>query len=349
MSLPSAPVSSFASDNAAGVHPLVLQSMIASNEGSALAYGSDRYTEEAVRRFRELCGRDLECLFVFGGTGGNVLALASLLETGEAVLATDTSHIHVDEAGAPERLTGTKIITVPHNDGKLTTKDVEACVADRAQVHHPRVGVVSITQVTEMGTVYQPDEVAHLAEVCHRRGLRLHMDGARIANAVVALGGDESLFREFTKHLDAITFGATKNGGMFGEAVIVFSDHGKANLAYIRKQLAQLPSKMRFVSAQFNSMLTDGLWLQTATHANLMARELYDRLKDLHSLQLSPPQANSLFPTLDHRSASTLRDWSFFWDWNAALSQYRWMTSWATSLDDVEVFAKTVRSVVGSS
>ncbi|NBO56557.1 MAG: aminotransferase class I/II-fold pyridoxal phosphate-dependent enzyme, partial [Actinobacteria bacterium] len=307
MSLPSAPVSSFASDNAAGVHPLVLESIVASNQGSALAYGADRYTDEAVRHFRELCACDLECLFVFGGTGGNVLALASLLETGEAVLATDTSHIHVDEAGAPERLTGTKIITVPHSDGKLTVKDIEACVADRAQVHHPRVGVVSITQVTEMGTVYDPDEVARLAEVCHRRGLRLHMDGARIANAVVALGGDESLFRELTKHVDAVTFGATKNGGMFGEAVIVFSDHGKANLGYIRKQLAQLPSKMRFVSAQFNAMLADGLWLQTAAHANTMARGLYERLTDIQSLQLSPPQANSLFPTIDHASAATLR------------------------------------------
>jgi threonine aldolase len=349
MSLPSAPVSSFASDNAAGVHPRVLESIVASNQGSALAYGADRYTDEAVRHFRELCARDLECLFVFGGTGGNVLALASLLETGEAVLATDTSHIHVDEAGAPERLTGTKIITVPHSDGKLTVKDIEACVADRAQVHHPRVGVVSITQVTEMGTVYDPDEVARLAEVCRRRGLRLHMDGARIANAVVALGGDESLFRELTKHVDAVTFGATKNGGMFGEAVIVFSDHGKANLGYIRKQLAQLPSKMRFVSAQFNAMLADGLWLQTAAHANTMARGLYERLTDIQSLQLSPPQANSLFPTIDHASAATLRDWSFFWDWNDALNQYRWMTSWATTTEDVDVFAKAVRSVVSSS
>ena len=349
MSLPSAPVSSFASDNAAGVHPLVLESIVASNQGSALAYGADRYTDEAVRHFRELCARDLECLFVFGGTGGNVLALASLLETGEAVLATDTSHIHVDEAGAPERLTGTKIITVPHSDGKLTVKDIEACVADRAQVHHPRVGVVSITQVTEMGTVYDPDEVARLAEVCRRRGLRLHMDGARIANAVVALGGDESLFRELTKHVDAVTFGATKNGGMFGEAVIVFSDHGKANLGYIRKQLAQLPSKMRFVSAQFNAMLADGLWLQTAAHANTMARGLYERLTDIQSLQLSPPQANSLFPTIDHASAATLRDWSFFWDWNDALNQYRWMTSWATTTEDVDVFAKAVRSVFSSS
>lgn len=349
MSLPSAPVSSFASDNAAGVHPLVLESIVASNQGSALAYGADRYTDEAVRHFRELCACDLECLFVFGGTGGNVLALASLLETGEAVLATDTSHIHVDEAGAPERLTGTKIITVPHSDGKLTVKDIEACVADRAQVHHPRVGVVSITQVTEMGTVYDPDEVARLAEVCRRRGLRLHMDGARIANAVVALGGDESLFRELTKHVDAITFGATKNGGMFGEAVIVFSDHGKVNLGYIRKQLAQLPSKMRFVSAQFNAMLADGLWLQTAAHANTMARGLYERLTDIQSLQLSPPQANSLFPTIDHASAATLRDWSFFWDWNDALNQYRWMTSWATTPEDVDVFAKAVRSVVSSS
>ena len=349
MSLPSAPVSSFASDNAAGVHPRVLESIVASNQGSALAYGADRYTDEAARHFQDLCARDLDCLFVFGGTGGNVLALASLLETGEAVLATDTSHIHVDEAGAPERLTGTKIITVPHSDGKLTVKDIEACVADRAQVHHPRVGVVSITQVTEMGTVYDPDEVARLAEVCRRRGLRLHMDGARIANAVVALGGDESLFRELTKHVDAITFGATKNGGMFGEAVIVFSDHGKANLGYIRKQLAQLPSKMRFVSAQFNAMLADGLWLQTAAHANTMARGLYERLTDIQSLQLSPPQANSLFPTIDHASAATLRDWSFFWDWNDALNQYRWMTSWATTTEDVDVFAKAVRSVFSSS
>ena len=349
MSLPLAPFSSFASDNAAGVHPRVIDSIVASNQGSALAYGEDRYTAEAVRRFGDLCGRELECLFVFGGTGGNVLALASLLETGEAVLATDTSHIHVDEAGAPERLTGTKIVTVPHSDGKLTVEDVEACVADRAQVHHPRVGVVSITQVTEMGTVYKPDEVAHIAEACHRRGLRLHMDGARIANAVAALGGDESLFRELTQHVDAITFGATKNGGMFGEAVIVFSDHGKANLAYIRKQLAQLPSKMRFVSAQFNSMLTDGMWLQTAAHANSMAVQLYERLKDIQSLQLSPPQANSLFPTIGHAHAETLREWSFFWDWNQTLNQYRWMTSWATTTEDVDVFAGVVRSVLASS
>jgi threonine aldolase len=339
---------SFASDNAAGVHPVVLEAMTAANEGPALAYGSDRETANARAAFNDLFGQEVESHFVFGGTGGNVLALAGLLRAGEAVLCTDTAHIHVDEAGAPERILGVQLVDVPHTDGKLTPADIENCVSDIGQVHHPRIGVVSITQVSEMGTVYSPSEVRMIADACHERGLRLHMDGARIANAVASLGGGRLTLRELTigAGVDAITFGATKNGGMFGEAVIFLRQHDKQNIAYLRKQVTQLPSKMRFVSAQFNALLDDDLWLSIATGANAMAQGLFDQLGDISSLQLKRPIANSLFPTLSSDHADRLQRESFFWDWNKALNQYRWMTSWATRPEDVSHFADLVRSVV---
>lgn len=340
-----APLNSFASDNAAGVHPEIMASLASANVGSALAYGQDVHTSSVQDSFRRLFGSDVETLFVFGGTGGNVLALAGLMEAGDAILCTDTAHIHVDEAGAPERVLSAKVVAVPHTNGKLTVQDVHDCVSSRSEVHHPRVGVISLTQVTEMGTIYTADEIKNICTAAHELGLKVHLDGARIANAVAATEGLPSL-RAMTVDagIDALTFGAAKNGAMFGEAVVFFGPTGKKNLGYIRKQLTQLPSKMRYVSAQFEALLTDDLWLRNAQHANSMATLLWESLQDLSQLRLERPAANSLFPTIDAEVAQKLQQWSFFWPWNPHLSLYRWMTSWQTTSEDIERFAAGVRS-----
>ena len=348
--LPDPPATSFASDNAAGVLPEILDAIQRSNAGSALAYGSDAVTRDAKQRICELFGAEVESYFTFNGTGANVLALAALLEVGDAVLCVDTAHIHTDEASAPERVLSTKLVTVPGKDGKLSPDAVQNCVSDHLEMHHPRIGVVSISQVTEMGTLYTVEEIRQLSDAAHSCGLKLHLDGARIANAVAALGCDVSTLRAMTidAGVDAISFGTTKNGGMFGEAVVLFSPTSKKSIDHLRKQLTQLPSKMRFVSAQFAAHLQDDLWLKSARHANEMTQMLYSELKNVDTLKLAPPAANSLFPTLSPDVAKKLTEWSFFWEWRRDANQYRWMTSWQTSKDDVHRFADGVRTVLQS-
>ena len=328
--------------------PAVLSAIAGVNKGPALAYGADAATDRVESLMSALFDSDVDTLFAFNGTGANVLALGCLLEAGDSVLCVDTAHIHTDEAAAPERVLGTKIVTVPGVDGKLTVDSIRSCVTDTAEVHHPRVGVVSISQVTEMGTVYSPAEVRALADAAHSVGLRLHMDGARIANAVAAKGGDTETLRAMTvgAGVDALSFGATKNGGMYGEAVVLFSPTGKKNHKYLRKQYTQLPSKMRYVSAQFEALLSDNLWLDLASHANTMAAQLFEATSMHQDLNLTAPQANSLFPTMRADAATALSAWSFFWPWRPELSQYRWMTSWETTPDDVARFAEGITRVL---
>ena len=318
------------------------------NEGPALAYGADSATTRVESLMNTLFDSDVVTLFTFNGTGANVLALGCLLEAGDSVLCVETAHIHTDEASAPERVLGTKLLTVPGVDGKLTVDSIRSCVADTAEVHHPRIGVVSISQVTEMGTVYSPSEIRALADAAHSVGLKLHMDGARIANAVAAQGGDTETLRAMTvgAGVDALSFGATKNGGMYGDAVVLFSATGKKNIKHLRKQYTQLPSKMRYISAQFEALLSDNHWLDLARHANAMATQLFDATRMHHDLNLTAPQANSLFPTLSPEAATALSAWSFFWPWRPELSQYRWMTSWETTPHDVARFAEGIAHVL---
>ena len=272
MELPPPPGRSFASDNAAGAHPAVLEAVARANEGHALAYGEDRWTRECEGAFNELFG-DVTTLLTFNGTGANVLALACLLGPAEAVVCTDWAHVATDETGAPERILGAKLIDLPSVDGKLRPEQVSGLAHLLGVPHHAQPGVVSITQSTELGTVYSPDEVAAICDAAHRLGMTVHIDGARIANATAALGGDVAALRSFTVDagVDVVTFGGTKNGLLGGEAVVFLRPELARRARYVRKQVTQLPSKMRFVAAQFLALLAEDRWLQLAAHSNAMA------------------------------------------------------------------------------
>jgi threonine aldolase len=345
--LPPAPERSFASDNSAGVHPAVMEALAAANRGHALAYGDDDLTRAVERRFRELFEADVETLLVWSGTGANVLGLGSMLGPAQAVVATECSHLAVDETGAPERVLGAKVIDLPAPDGRLRPDQIEALTDLLGVEHHAQPGMVSLTQSTELGTLYQPADVAALADVAHAHGMGVHVDGARIANAAAALGGD---LRSFTVDagVDVISFGGTKNGMMYGEAVVYLTPAYARAAKYIRKQVTQLPSKMRFVAAQLLALLEGDRWLDLADHANRAALDLYERVRDVPGIELGEaPAVNSLFPRLPRDVARRLQAWSPFYDWDVHTGQVRWMTAWDTTADDVARFAAGIRAAAG--
>ncbi|MGA1361620.1 MAG: threonine aldolase family protein [Ilumatobacteraceae bacterium] len=345
-----APARLFASDNFSGVHPAYLEAISRANDGHVPAYGADPHSREATEMFRDLCGVDVDVLMTFGGTGSNVVALSCLLGRAESVLCTSWAHINVDETGAPERFLGVKLQDVPSVDAKLRPEDITAAASALGNVHHVQPGVVSITQATELGTVYTAGEIADLCAEAHRHGMRVHLDGARIANAVASLGGGRETFRAMTfgAGVDAVSFGGTKNGMLGAEAVLLRPGLADGRAGHLRKQAAQQPSKMRYPASQFVAALSGDLWLETATHANEMAGLLHGRLADLGSLGISPPAVNSLYPVLSPAARAELQAWSFFWDWDLSRGQVRWMTSWDTQPEDVHLFADGVREAVGS-
>lgn len=346
---------SFASDNFAGAHPKVLGALVEANSGHALAYGDDPISLEVYARIEDLFGAGTRTFFVFGGTGGNVAMLSSLAGPGDCVVCTEWSHIHVDETAAPERA-GLKLLTRPSADGKLTPADIAAAAHWLGSQHHAQPRIVSITQPTELGTLYSPEEISAVCEAAHRHGMLVHMDGARIANATAALGGIGSL-RSFTTDagIDALTFGGTKNGIVYGEAMVYFPQSGNPTIErgvryapWARKATTQLPSKARFVAAQFRALLEDDLWVDLGGRANAGATALFDAVRDIASLALTtPPAVNSLYPVVPDEAAEELRKTSSFWPWDPATQRVRWMTSWDTTADDVEIFAGAVRTCMG--
>ncbi len=344
MDLPPPPAHSFASDNFAGAHPAVLEAVARANEGHARAYGDDPWTNACEAAFGDLFG-DVTTLLTFNGTGANVLALASLIGPAEAVVCSDWAHIAVDETGAPERILGAKLIDLPCEGAKLTPDHLFGLAHLIGVPHHAQPGVVSITESTELGTVYTPDEVGALCEAAHRLGMRVHMDGARIANAVASLGGGVATLRALTidAGVDVLSFGGTKNGLFGGDAVVYLRPELAGRAAYVRKQVTQLASKMRFVAAQFLALLEGDRWLDLAAHANAMAARLHDAVAGVEGVEIGPPPAvNSLFPTLPGDMIEPLRDWCFFWDWDVTRNQVRWMTAWDTTDADVAAFADGV-------
>lgn len=303
-----------------------------------------------MQLFRELCDEEVDVLFTFGGTGSNIVALGSLLRPVDSIVCAASAHINVDEGGAPERFLGAKLQDLPSSDAKVHVEQLREVLHALGNVHHVQPGVLSITQATELGTLYSCDEIRELCEFAHAHGMRVHLDGARIANAVAALGGSERLFRDLTfgAGVDAVSFGGTKNGMFGAEAVLLrpSASHGRQH--YVRKQAAQLPSKARYCAAQFVEALSDGLWLETAERANVAATRLYEALRDVESLRLSPPAVNSLYPIIESPAKERLQEWCFFWDWDETRSQVRWMTSWDTTDEDVEIFASGVRMALGA-
>ena len=336
----------FASDNYAGVHPEVLAALAAANEGHQISYGEDVYTERLGEVVREHFGPQAEVFPVFNGTGANVVALTSLLPRWGAVISTKTAHINTDEGGAPEKVTGLKLFVVPTPDGKLTPELVATEAWGWGDEHRAQPLAVSITQTTELGTLYTPAEVRAIADYAHANGMAVHMDGARIWNAAAALGVP---FREFTTDagVDILSFGGTKNGLLGAEAVVVLDPARVEGLIYLRKTTMQLASKMRFMSAQLLALFDGGLGLASAGHANAMARRLRSALEELRLPGLSfsqETQANAVFAVLPNEAADRIREKVRFYDWDRAAGEVRWMTAFDTTEADVDAFVEIVRA-----
>lgn len=335
----------FASDNNSGVHPAIMRAMQEANHGHTIAYGDDPYTDQAIVKFKELFGHDIEVFFVFIGSAANVLGLKAVTQPHNAVICADTAHIHVDECGAPERFTGCKLLTVSSPNGKLTPALVSRHMHGFGFQHHAQPRVISISQATELGTVYTPSEIQELANYAHRHGLLLHMDGARLANAAVALSMD---FRQFTRDsgVDILSFGGTKNGMMYGEAIIFFNPDNAKDFMYTRKQGLQLASKMRYISAQFNAYLSNDQWRVTATHANRMARILADRVSTIPAVTVTQKvEANGVFAIVPKEIIPKLQEEYFFYVWDETKSEVRWMTSWDTTEEDIIRFTDRLRDL----
>lgn len=336
---------SFASDNASGVHPRILAAMERANAGYARPYGQDPYTGQAKEVFARHFGPDIDMYFVFLGTAANVLGLRAVTRPWHSVVCADVAHINVDECGAPESVTGSKLQAVPSYDGRIRSTDIEPLLHMIGDFHHSQPRVVSITQSTELGTVYSPAQVRALADFAHANGMLLHMDGARLANAAAAL--DVSL-AELTRDagVDVLSFGGTKNGMMFGEAVIFFNPELSREFNFIRKQGMQLISKMRFIAAQFIEMLHDGLWLENARNANAMARLLADSLRGLPHVEITRPvEANAVFARLSPEHIARLQQDFYFYEWDPVLHEVRWMTSFDTTEADVREFIDAVKAL----
>jgi threonine aldolase len=341
------PARSFASDNNAGIHPQILKAISAANQGHVVGYGDDAYTSAAVGKFKQHFGEDTEVFMVFNGTAANSLSLKALTDSFHAVICTAVAHIYTDECGAPEKFTGCKLIPIPAPDGKLTVESVRNAYHGIGDQHHVQPRVISVTQATEMGTIYKPDEIKALARFTHQHEMFLHMDGARIANAAAALG--QSL-RQATRDLgvDVLSFGGTKNGLMGAEAVVFFDQKLAHNFQYLRKQGMQLASKMRFISAQLDALLTNDLWLQNAQHANRMARLLQKEVRRIPQVKIVyKVEANGVFAKIPRRAIAKLQKRYFFYVWNEEESIVRWMCSFDTTTEDVRQFAKFVAEIVG--
>jgi threonine aldolase len=339
----------FGSDNHAGVLPEVLAAIAAANDGHAPSYGHDRLTARVEERFRQELGEQARAFFVFNGSGANVLALRALLRPWQGVVCAESAHLNVDEGGAPEALAGAKLLTVPTPDGKLTPELVASRLVRIGDEHAVQPRIVSISQTTELGTLYAPAEVRALADQAHAHDLLLHVDGARITNAAAALGVS---LREATTDLgiDALSFGGTKAGMLAGDAVVLFGESAAAAMPYLRKQTLQLASKLRFLSAQFDALLADELWRRAAGHANAMAARLAAAVRDLDGLQITQePQANAVFAVLPPGVADRLRERWLFYDWDERRGEVRWMCSWDTTEADVDAFAADVAAAVSGS
>ena len=326
----------FGSDNHSGVHPEVLAAIAAANVGHAPAYGTDSITAAAHALFRAHLGDDVETFFVFGGTGANVVALTCMVQPFEAVLCADTAHIQVDECGAPERFTGAKLLTVPSHHGKVHAEDLTRYLIRGGDQHYAQPKVLSISQPTELGTVYTLAQLTALRDFCRSHRLLLHIDGSRLVNAAVSLGVSlKDMVR--AAGVDVLSFGGTKNGLLGGEAVVFFKR--PANVAYIRKQAMQLPSKMRFTAAQFCAFLGTDLWQRNAAHANAMALYMAEGLANISNVQIvHPVQANAVFARLPQAWVKPLREQAFFYIWDESQCVARLMTTFDTTRDDIDAF-----------
>lgn len=333
----------FASDNNAGIHPQILSAINNANIDHVTSYGDDIYTAKAIELFRKHFGQQAEIFFVFNGTAANTLGLTHTTQSFNSVICADTAHIHIDECGAPESMAGIKLITLPNRHGKITTTDIQPHLEVFGFEHHSQPAAVSISQTTEMGTVYTPAEIKTLAEFAHSYNMILHVDGARIANAAAALSLP---FEAFTTDcgVDVISFGGTKNGMMIGEAVVFLNSKLSQNFKYRRKQTMQLFSKMRFVSAQFLAYFENDLWLQNANKANKMAQVLASEIRQIPQIKIIVPvEANGVFAKIPHAWIEPLQKEFSFYMWDHSQDIVRWMCSFDTTNEDINRFVNLLK------
>jgi threonine aldolase len=343
----SSPARGFASDNAAGIHPAVLDAIASANTGHAFGYGHDDWTRRVEQRFHDQFGSGARAYLVWGGTAANVLSLRASCRPWEAAICSSSAHMNVDEAGAPEAIAGVKLLPVETEHGKLTPELVERMIIRVGDQHAVQPRVVSISQSTELGTVYSPSETRTLAELAHSRGLLLHVDGARLSNAAAALG--VSLRALSTDAgVDVLSFGGTKNGLLGAEAVVLLSEELGDGFPYLRKQSLHLASKMRFLAAQFEALLRDDLWLELAGHANAMAASLSEAVGRIPGVTLTHPvQSNAVFVRLTRRAIPPLLERYQFYVWDERRDEVRWMCAWDTTEEDVAALAESVATILG--
>ncbi|WP_314173524.1 threonine aldolase family protein [Streptomyces winkii] len=337
----------FASDNYAGAHPEILAALALANGGHQPAYGADEYTAHLQQTVRSHFGNRAEAYPVFNGTGANVVSLQALTDRWGAVICAESAHINVDECGAPERVGGLKLLTVPTEDGKLTPELIDREAHGWDDEHRAMPQVVSLTQSTELGTLYTVEEIRAICDHAHERGMKVHLDGARIANAAAAL---DRPMRAFTNAagVDVISLGGTKNGMLFGECVVVLDPGSVRAMKHLRKLSMQLASKMRFISAQWDALLSGDLWLRNARHSNAMARRLAEGVKDVDGVEiLYPVQANAVFARLPNEVSERLQKRYRFYFWDEAAGHVRWMCSFDTSEEDVDGFVAALREEMG--
>ncbi len=335
---------SFGSDNHSGVEPRILGAIERANIEHEIAYGDDKYTRQAIRDIQRLFGREVEVFFVFNGTGANILALGSGISSFNSIICCDTAHINVDECGAPEKNLGVKVIAITSGDGKLSVDAVQGALNGFGFEHHSQPKFISIAQCTELGTIYTQAEIAALSELAHSHSMYLHMDGARIAGAVVSAGIS---IEEMTRGVDVLSFGGTKNGMLCGEAVVILNPELGAHLKYQRKQSMQLFSKMRFIGAQFSEYLKDDLWLELARNANSMAQLLGDNLSKYFKLSQSI-EANEVFVYMPSKVYEKLKEQYFFYVWNEATDEVRFVCSFDTTPQDVEGLVGAIEDILSN-
>lgn len=335
----------FASDNNSGVHPEIMKALQEANNGHVTGYGTDIYTKKAIQLFKDLFGNDTDVYFVFNGTGANVLSISTLTDSFHSVICPSTAHIMIDECGAPEKFSGCKLIPVTTPNGKLTPELILPHLQGFDFEHHSQPKIISISQVSEVGTVYSIEEIKSITNLAHSHGMYVHLDGARIANAAVSLNLP---FRAFTKDagVDVVSFGGTKNGMMFGEAVVFFNKELSINAKYLRKQSTQLYSKMRFIAAQFIAYFENDLWKMNAMHSNSMARILAQKVTNLGVEITQQVDANGVFAILSDDIRDQLQKEYFFYPWNENNHEVRWMTSFDTTIDDIDNFCLTIESML---
>ncbi len=338
----------FGSDNHSGISPEVLKAIAEANVEHALAYGDDEYCARVEQLFKQHFGNQAVVSFVFNGTGANTLAIDAMVRSHEAVICAETAHVNVDECGAPQRIVGCRMLTIATPDGKLTSELVKTRLHGFGFEHHSQPKAITITQSTELGTLYTINEIKALADLAHEYGMYLHVDGARLANAAVALN---RTFKEMTADagVDVLSFGGTKNGLMIGESVVFLNPELAKDYKYRRKQGLQLCSKMRFLAVQFEAYLKDGLWRKNAEHSNRMAQLLYNKVKDIPQVEVVyPVQVNGVFVKLPRKVWTELQKQYFFYDWDIDNDVVRWMCSFDTTEDDINNFVNSLKTLIAN-